>query len=215
MDEVGSVREWTDIANRQERGEDNTIPRFYMRAVQDPLETERQNRPIYKEVPYVEIIVPGDKNNRPDVKVTDEHKRRWPVQWEKFQISKREVLEGTPIESWPLLNRAQVAEFKALGILTVESLAGLDDLGVQKLGPYGLNMRQRAKQHIQPPSMTEGELRSENRQLKQQLEAVTARLENLERNQPRQDHDFGAAPVQPKKRGRPPKVATVEPDEAA
>lgn len=183
--EVGTVREWTEIANQVERGDDNTIPRFYMRAVQDHLQTEQQGRPIFAETPYVEIIVPGDKNNRPDVKVTDEHRKRWPSQWAKFQATKQESIEGTPIENFNILNRAQVAEFKALGILTVEALAGLSDGYLEKLGLYGRQMRERAKQYLQPPSATESELRADKHRLEQELASMKARLDSLESTEKR------------------------------
>jgi hypothetical protein len=174
MSELGSVHEWTDLAMKQERGEDNCIPRFYMREVPDPKESEIAGRPKFKLVPYVEIIIPGSKLDRPDRKVTEADKQRWPAAWAKFQMRQEETLgEGTPIEAWPYLNRAQVAEMKALGILTVEALANLGDSGLAKIGMGARELQQRARQFLKPQDDRETELRA-------QIKAQAERIKELE-----------------------------------
>lgn len=196
MSDVGSINEWTDLAKKQERGDDNCIPRFYMREVEDRRESEIAGRPKFKLVPFVEIIIPGDKLLRPDRKVSDEDKSRWPQAWDKFEQRQAETYgDGTPIDQWPYLNRAQVAEMRAIGILTVESLAGLGDTGLQKIGMGARDLQKRAQQFLKPQSDRETDLRSEKQALQEELKVLRMEMEHLKK----------VVEGKPK-RGRPPKV---------
>lgn len=181
MEGLGTVDEWVGIAREQQSGADNCIPRFFMDAVPDPARTEAEGHQCFKEVAKVEIIIPGDKNNRPIHKVRDEHKQRWPAAWAKFEATRQETLDGTPIDQYPALSKAQVLEFKALGILTVESLAGLDDQGIQKIGPDGRKIRERARQYIQPAAETETELRKTIRDQGQSIAEMQTQIDTLSR----------------------------------
>ena len=175
MSDVGTVNEWVTLANQQERGEDNCIPHFYIEYKTDKKETEKEGRLVTKPVHMVEVITPGDKLNIPVFKVTDEHKQRWPDAWKKFERTHEDVYgDGTPIQDWPYVNRGQVMELKALGIHTVEAAAGLSDMGVQEIGPGAWELRDRAKQFLQPQTDTETELRGQVQELQAQLAELIA-----------------------------------------
>lgn len=180
MSDVGTVGEWNQIARDQAGGEDSCVPRFYLREVQNTALSEKEGRPRFDMKPYVEIFIPGEKHNRPDRPVNENDKRRWPGAWEKFQATQQEVLEGTPIEQWPYLNRAQVAEMKALGVMTIESLAGMADGLLEKLGPGGRDLQSRARQHLQPQGETETELREAHQALISENKELKARVTQLE-----------------------------------
>lgn len=108
--------------------EDTAIPQFFYKEVQNPKKTEEAGRPIFDMRPYVRITIPGDQFHIPVVMVNDNHKNRWPEAWRRFnEEGEEEFVEGTPLGAWPLLNKAQVAELKALNIPTVEALADLND----------------------------------------------------------------------------------------
>lgn len=105
---------------------------FHMSAVKNGFRSEQEGRPIFDDIPHCRIHVPGDKTTVVDEPVTDEHKMRFPVQWEKFQKGMTQSPEGTPLEQWPQLTVGQVQEFKALNVLTVEQLAGMADTQAQR-----------------------------------------------------------------------------------
>lgn len=110
--------------------------RFYLRAVQNEFESNRQGRPIFEDRDYIEIMVPGDNTTKIDTAVREDHKQRFPLQWAHYQNrhsgDQREV--GTPLSAWPRLSVGQVEEMKALKFFTVESVANATDQGLQKLG---------------------------------------------------------------------------------
>ena len=126
---------------------DTCRPLFRMEAKQNKAKTITEGRPIFDQVPFVTIISPGDTKNVPDTKVLDEHRQRWPRQWEAFEKGLEQPINGTPINQWPILNNAQVAELKALNIHTIEEMASLSDGGTQQI--VGLmTLKQQAIAHL-------------------------------------------------------------------
>ena len=78
--------------------EKGIFPRFYMRPVQNKFKSKEEGRAIFEDIEYVEVIIAGDKNNKPHFKVTDEHKQRWPKQYEKFKAGQEQIPDGTRLE---------------------------------------------------------------------------------------------------------------------
>lgn len=105
---------------------------FTMVPVKQGFKSEQEGRPIFEDVPHIRIHVPGDKNSVTERPVTDEDKERFASRWEKFQKNMTQAPEGTPLEQWPQLTISQVYEMKALGVFTVEQLAGMTDTNAQK-----------------------------------------------------------------------------------
>ncbi len=120
-------------------------PRFYMEAVEDPLATAREGRPIFRDEERVELFMPGNQYHMPVLRVTDEHRQRWSREYEAFRQGVEMAPEGTPLEEWPILGRANVLELKALGLKVVEDIATLSDQGTQRaMGLMGLRTKARA-----------------------------------------------------------------------
>lgn len=118
---------------------------FYVRPVQNKAKTEAAGRPIFDEVVFVKIIVPGDKNLVFDQPCKEEHRYRFPKQWERFKSGQKQALEGTPLETVTWLTVGQVAEFKALNIATVEQLSDVPDQLAQRfMGAFELRRKAQA-----------------------------------------------------------------------
>lgn len=123
---------------------------FTMEAIHQDAESEKQGRPIFKDVPHIKIHFPGDRTKqifRP-VKMEGDFQMpsdpdRFPRQWSQFVAKAEQVQTGTPIEQWGPLTRSQAMEFKAMHIHTVEQLAGISDNNLTWLGAR--EMRERAK----------------------------------------------------------------------
>lgn len=128
--------------------EDNAIAIFRLEPKFDGGATKREGRPVYREVPWIEIIIPGNNKDIVERPVTDADKRRFPIQWANFQNHVEAPLEGTPVKEVPWLGRAQVAMLEHLNILSVENLAGLGDSEIQNLGPGGRDLVAKAQNWI-------------------------------------------------------------------
>ena len=177
-DDVGY---WENFAaGRQGGGRGDCVPQFYMRAVRDAARSETEGRPVFGEAAYVRVLVPGDRNSIVDRRVTEHDRERWPGRWAAF-LAKRERPAGTPIEHWPYLTVARVAELKALEILTVEQVAEADEAARARIGGDGDALAERARHFLQPQSETETELRQEIARLERDRDEWKELAESYER----------------------------------
>lgn len=119
---------------------------FYVQAVQDNFQTEKQARPIFKDEIFVRIMIPGRSDLTVEEIAREDHKQRFPRQWAIFQNkNSQEQINGTPVEQWPVLTRAQAEELKALRFYTVEQIADCSDAQITALGMNGNMLRQKAR----------------------------------------------------------------------
>lgn len=121
---------------------------FFKHPQEDKVESLKEGRPIYKEVDYVRIMVPGDKDSivvRP-ARILD--KQRFQKQFDAYEAGEKEYLDGMPLKAWPMVTRGQVEELKYFGCHTVEQLADLADIHVQKFMGMG-TLKEQAKAYIQ------------------------------------------------------------------
>lgn len=168
-------------------GKDTCRPIFQEVAVQSG---EVDGRKTYKMVERVQVYMPGNGLNSPVFNVTDEHKERWPKEYEAFKMGAELALNGTPLEEWAILNKAMVLELKSMHILTIEDVANLSDLAVQRIGRGGYSLRERAQAFLDQDKEQELVTRLTAQDEKQQEEISLLRrqvgemgvlLENLQR----------------------------------
>jgi len=112
--------------------------RFYTKPIHNEFESNLQGRPVFMDVDFVEILVPGDSTLTIDTPVHESHKNRFPIQWARYQNNKTESQQiGTPVSAWPQLTPAQVEQLKALKFYTVESIASASDTQIGNIGMIG------------------------------------------------------------------------------
>ena len=126
---------------------DNCRPLFRYEAVQNKAKSVEEGRPIFRQIPFVTIMSPGDNKNVIATNVTADPKARFPRQWEAFERGNEQPLDGTPVNEWPALNMAQVAELKALNMFTIEQVANLDARATQELTGL-VKLKQQAQAHL-------------------------------------------------------------------
>lgn len=181
------------------------IVEFFNNPILQTFQSEKEGRPIYKDVPFISMDFPGDKSKRVCKAVQMEptttkpsDPQRFPKQWEAFKNQQEQVMEGTPITEWPPLSKSQALELKAMKIHTVELLASLPDSSLNFMG--GRELREKAKIYLETAKtgsistqvMAElNQLRAEIALLRQQKAIV----------EPEAREEIVASP----RRGRPPK----------
>ncbi len=121
------------------------IPMFFIESVPDEVASATAGRPIFRDEERVEIIFPGNPHTRPVKIVTNEERMKWPEQYKAFKAGQEMPLDGTPIEEWPRLKKSQVLELKAIGFMTIESIAAMNDLAMQRIGLGGRQLAELAK----------------------------------------------------------------------
>lgn len=131
----------------QQQAPDNTFAVFFKKARENKAKTAEEGRPIFDEVPYIRIMIPGDKDNIVERPVRENDKSRYHAQWAAFEANDEQFVSGTPLEAWPLVNRGQVEELKFFGITTVEQLADLSDSHAGKWAGV-VTLKQKAKSFL-------------------------------------------------------------------
>jgi len=109
---------------------------FYIKPIQNMFLSSKNGRPMFDDVIYVRINIPGMKESQIDRPALQEHKTRFPRQWAHFEnMTKGDAREiGTPLAEWPILTRSQAEEFRGQKFYTVESLANASDAQINNLG---------------------------------------------------------------------------------
>lgn len=101
--------------------------RFVMRPVLQRAESRSAGRPIYAEMEFVEIMVPGDKHTIVTRRVREIDARRFSRQYAAFKAGKADQQAGTPLVSLPFMSAAKAEEYKFFHITTAEQLAATAD----------------------------------------------------------------------------------------
>ena len=174
--------------------EDKMFVEFYTDPVHMVAESEVQGRPIYKEFEHIKIVIPGDQSNIIERRATDEDKKKYPNAWLRFQNSVKSGFDGTPLEQWPQINRAQVKECKHVDIHTVEHMSALSDALCAKMGPGFTDLRAKAKAYLMAANETAAVTAqaAENERMKARIEDLEAQIREIGKRGP----------------GRPPKDQT-------
>lgn len=142
---------------------DGTALRIWQDVAKNNFLSEREGRPVFDEVVYVEVIAPGSGGASPVfeairfwAKELGQPPRRT-AHYEKYKtfvdqfLSNEEAgkLSGTPLSEWPEISRSLAATLKAAGIHTVEALANIGDTRLTLVGPDGRTWREKANAFLE------------------------------------------------------------------
>jgi hypothetical protein len=166
---------------------------FYIDAVEQPFKSEQAGRPIYEDVEFVKIMIPGDKNSIVERQASDHDKGRFPLEYARFKngLKEEEQAVGTPLKHWPAISRAMAKEFNSFNVHTVEQLAMMSDTAKQAfgMGAQEWSRKAQAMLDVSSKSADAEKWAAENEALKQQLADMRKEFAEL------------SARVDPEKRG--------------
>lgn len=106
--------------------EEGVWARFYDRSVKTE-QIGKDGLPVFENRTFVEIRT---KNNTTDIydQPADQEKiKRFPVEYQRYKIEKKQNDNGSPINQFAFLDAAQIDSLRVRGIFTVETLAELPD----------------------------------------------------------------------------------------
>lgn len=182
---------------------DGNVVQFWEKPIQNKTASANNGRPIFLKALMARITSPAMKTQTPDqeVRLTDEdgkiirRKIRYTnadtgmvETWEDYfreqlkayDAGKAET-KGTPLDSYPKLDVAQIAMLKMQGIHSLEDLAGVADSQLGNLGPGGRSLRDGAVAYIEAAkgNAPMEKLAQENETMKAQLAAMQQNMEQL------------------------------------
>lgn len=133
--------------NRGQQPQEQVFVQFSLQPTQNKTKSAEAGRPIFDELEYVQIMVPGDKQNVIHRPVSEKDRQRFKRQYEAWKESGQQPVSGTPLDQWPAVTRAQVAELAYFNVKTVEQLASMSDGNAMGIGPI-TSLRQKAKDFV-------------------------------------------------------------------
>jgi len=128
----------------RQRGDEGLYVLFTTEAIQSDLKTKESGRPVFEDIEIIEIRIPGDDKTIIKTIVSDEHRERFPDEYDAFKENAVFSDSGTPLEHWPAVTKSQVAALKHNHIMNVEDLANLSDANVANI-MGGNELKQKAK----------------------------------------------------------------------
>lgn len=168
---------------------------FYSKPLKNEFKSGEAGRPIFDDADMVKIFLPGDDKNIIDTFARDDHKARFPRQWQHYQnkLAGDQRLAGkTPIDQWPRITPAQAEELRAIKFLAVDDIANASDHQLQAIGMIaGMSphaFRDAARSYLRVASGEAAESKTaaalasvteENAAMKEQLAAMQAQLAAL------------------------------------
>jgi len=166
---------------------------FEMYPMVNAVKSKEAGREVCDEEPHVRIRIPGMDKEEFFGPVNEQIKKEYAAEWEAFQNGQRVAQSGTPIERWPQLTPGQVRMLKNLHIYSVEDMATLSDMGLQKVGMGSAKLRADAQRFLSlaqaaaDVELLEGlqeEAKVRDAELKELRETVAAMQRQMEENKP-------------------------------
>jgi hypothetical protein len=127
---------------------DNLSIRFYQDKLLMGFASEQAGHPVFEDRDFIEITVPGDMNNVLNREVTDKDKKDFAASYARYKEGLEPSVEGIPLEAWARLTAATVANYKALGVKTVEHIAQMSDQTCNKVAMGAMADRTAAKAYL-------------------------------------------------------------------
>lgn len=146
-------------------------------------------REVWKSVDFVEIRIPMNLKEIRRRQVRESDKQKWPREWAAYQQTKTNPAFGTPLEKLPFLTKAQVLEFKGLGLKTAENVRDISDsdgqkyMGFQQLRKRVTDFLAAAEGNAPLASLRDevSAKEAENNALKVQIQELIARSEKAKK----------------------------------
>lgn len=164
--------------------------RFYSEAVELPGKSAEEGRPIYVERDFVGITNPGSRDEvirRAEDKAREDEYVAWA--YRKWKATQEQPIDGTPLDTVPFLNKAQILELKGANVLTLEALAELPDTAKQRM-MGATDLSKKAKAYLAAAKDTamvsklQHELQSRDSKIalmEKQMAEINARFEEMAR----------------------------------
>lgn len=156
--------------------EDGVVARFYDRPVKTS-KVDTNGLPIFENRCFVEIRIKDNNSDIWDQPADNEKIQRFPVEYARYQLAKKQSEKGAPLEQFAFLTAAEIESLKHRGIFTVEALA---ELASDKVANLGLEKeKELAEKFLQANAgnYSIAKMEEKENEYKKVIEGLTAELE--------------------------------------
>lgn len=131
--------------SNQREADKHLLVKFYLAPKKDNARSIEEGRPIFKDVDFVDIRVPGNRDNVIIRPASRDDINRFPDHYKAYQDRLEVPEEGTPLSEWSGMSRSMAEELSFAHVKTVEQLANMADSQVGKfMGLYSIKDRAKA-----------------------------------------------------------------------
>ncbi len=147
----------------------------------DNHQTKAAGHDVYKDVEFVKIAVPGDRNSLFFQPSNASYRERFPRAYADFKQRDRAPTVGMPIEQWAPISRSVALTLRAAHIDTVEALAAVHDGNLDRLGSNMRSLREKARAWLADAATGAEAIRlaGEKQALQDQITALQAQITDL------------------------------------
>jgi len=164
---------------------------FELHPVKNQAKTKMAGRPIYDDIEVCVIRIAGNRSTKgvfpahevftrqmnPETGEQEEvtYAMHYNEQYRQFKSGDAQSMSGTPLTLLPLITPGKRLELKALGVHSVETLAGIDGAQLKSLGMGGRDLKNQAIAYLEQASkLVDAASQHE------EIEALKARILELE-----------------------------------
>jgi hypothetical protein len=166
--------------------------RFFIEVQENEERTKKEGRRVFEDVEMVEIRVPGEIDilRHP---ATLQDREQYAAHYERFKASQtQEKVEGFPLSEWAMMRRSQVEEARTRAVHSIEQLATIPDVTLQRFGPGWIDLRQHARDWVKNAKGG-----SETVRLRSEVQSLTVKVKTLETMLTRQAAELHRDTTQP------------------
>lgn len=176
--------------NAQSQTPSKNYVKFYRQWVRNNFKSKAEGREVGEERDFILIISPGQAKTEVRRQATEADRMTYAQEFAAYQQGKEQQIAGTPIELLPGLANGMADALKAQYIFTIEQMADLSDIGLQKVGMGGNEIRQKAKAYLSGGNAELAALRNELAEARQIIaELRAAQVAKPKARKPKQPAD--------------------------
>ncbi len=127
----------------KQRENDGGLPFFRWESIENKKTEE------FEDVAWVMIINKGDSKTIIEREKRPEDEKRWPDHWKAFVEGSEVPLDGIPLEDFPAMSPADIANCHRYHIRTVEDLANYPDGQLKNISGRGTSLKKKAAKFIE------------------------------------------------------------------
>ena len=110
--------------------DDTLLVKFFTKQRADAAASDAAGRPIFKDVIYIDIKIPGSNTGGACRPARPGDIARFPRHYAAFKQRMEMPESGTPLSEWPQVTRSLAEELAFYNVKTVEQLANMADVNV-------------------------------------------------------------------------------------
>lgn len=193
------MSDWQGPYGHRDENTDPKLPPLMVFFKEEAIKNEAASKlgpPVYETVTQIKVLAAGQKQSFPiyeiervlaDGTVKQDKAVYWRFRevYDAWKAKQQPAASGTPLEQWPLMDRATIAAFKDSNVFTVQQLASLPDGALGNIRAKGQEWRAKAKAWLEDAgnAALAVELRSELAKRDEQIEELKQQMAALLKNQ--------------------------------